>query len=245
MDLGSVYRGAPVYRPTPDADPVHLYRDVLVAIDRTRFLNNGQPSAHALWMDALDPRPGDHVVHIGCGTGYYSAILAAAVGATGRVTAVEISPDLAARAQRNLAHLANVHVVQGDGCVHDPGVADAIYVNAGATHPLPLWLDRLRLGGRLIVPLVRWPSSPEEGHAAGHGVVVKISHHEAQDAAEILSPVAIFPCLGAVDVTADRNLAAALERGVAADVVRILRRDQHEAGPACWLHGDGFCLSSS
>jgi protein-L-isoaspartate O-methyltransferase len=31
--------------------------------------------------------------------------------------------------------------------------ADVIYVNAGATRPADAWLDRLKEGGRLILPL--------------------------------------------------------------------------------------------
>jgi protein-L-isoaspartate(D-aspartate) O-methyltransferase len=31
------------YQLTPDADPRHLYADVLVALDRERELNNGKP----------------------------------------------------------------------------------------------------------------------------------------------------------------------------------------------------------
>src|SRR5438552_15208962 len=32
------------YRTTPEADPRHLYHNILIAIDATRYLNNGQPS---------------------------------------------------------------------------------------------------------------------------------------------------------------------------------------------------------
>ena len=35
------------------SDPARLYEDVLVAIDRERGINNGQPSLHALCIDAL------------------------------------------------------------------------------------------------------------------------------------------------------------------------------------------------
>ena len=31
--------------------------------------------------------------------------------------------------------------------------ADVIYVNAGTTRPADLWLDRLKEGGRLILPM--------------------------------------------------------------------------------------------
>ena len=62
------------YRSTDDADPNHLYHNVLVAIDASRKLNNGLPSAVVWWLDCLDLRQGDRVLHVGCGTGYYSAI---------------------------------------------------------------------------------------------------------------------------------------------------------------------------
>ena len=91
------------YWTTEDSDQRHLYHDVLIAIDENRRLNNGQPSLWALMYDNLDLSDGAHVVHVGAGTGYYSAILAEIVGRAGRVTAIEIDPVLAARASENLA----------------------------------------------------------------------------------------------------------------------------------------------
>jgi len=38
---------------------------------------------------AAAPRAGEHVVHVGAGVGYYTAILAHMVGGSGRVTAIE------------------------------------------------------------------------------------------------------------------------------------------------------------
>ena len=234
----------PPYALTPDASPVHLYRDVLVAIDATRLLNNGQPSAQALWIDALDLRDGDHAVHIGCGTGYYTAIIAEVVGSSGRVTAIEMDGGLAERARTNLAHLPQARVIHGDGCLVDPGPADAVYVNAGATHPLALWLESLSPGGRLLFPLVRWPWDASEGTARGTGVVVKVTRRPQGHAADVVSPVAIFPCPGAVESVADERLRAAFGSGVAVNTVRSLRREPHAQEPTCWLHGDGFCLST-
>ena len=123
------------YHTTPDADLRHLYRDVPVVFDPARWLNNGLPSFVAFLIDALDLQPGEHVVHVGCGTGYYTAILAEVVGPSGRVTAIEIDPDLATRAQSNLIHLPHVEVIQADGGEYDSGSTNAIFVNAGATHP--------------------------------------------------------------------------------------------------------------
>ena len=80
-------------------DASRLYDDVLVAIDASRGINNGQPSLHAHSIDALRVREGETVVQIGAGAGYYSAILAQLVGPAGRVVAYEIEPDIAQRAK--------------------------------------------------------------------------------------------------------------------------------------------------
>src|SRR5580704_13244849 len=71
------------YLTTPDADPAWLYADVLVGIVTERGLNNGQPSAHASWIAAAAPAQGEHVVHVGAGVGYYSAIMGHMAGPFG------------------------------------------------------------------------------------------------------------------------------------------------------------------
>ncbi len=37
------------YVQTPDDDPAFLYQDALVALDSTRGIHIGMPSAHAMW----------------------------------------------------------------------------------------------------------------------------------------------------------------------------------------------------
>ena len=75
-----------------------------------------------------------------------TTILAELIGAEGRVTAIEFDAELAARAMANLAQAPRVRVVHGDGTriVFEP--VDVIYVNAGATRPADVWLDRLKAG---------------------------------------------------------------------------------------------------
>src|SRR5262249_18981239 len=97
-----------VYATTPDGNPAHLYRDVIVAIDVQRRLNNGQPSGLARWFDALGLSVGERVLHVGCGVGYYTAVLAETVGPSGEVTGIEYDQQLAARAAANLAYLPHV-----------------------------------------------------------------------------------------------------------------------------------------
>src|SRR5262249_33596978 len=81
------FAGGNVARPTPDADPRHVQHNVVVAIDPSRQLFNGMPSALGTWIDALALQPGDRVLHVGCGLGYYTALMAHCVGESGRVLA--------------------------------------------------------------------------------------------------------------------------------------------------------------
>ena len=141
------------YVTTPDADPVYLYTDDLVGILPERQINNGQPSLHAGLIHQASPAAGEHIVHIGTGTGYYTAILAHLVGPSGRVTGIEYEPELAARAKTNFAAYPNVGIVEGDGALVSFDTADVIYVNAGCTRPVESWLERLADGGRLILPM--------------------------------------------------------------------------------------------
>ncbi|MFL9898818.1 rRNA adenine N-6-methyltransferase family protein [Paraburkholderia fungorum] len=141
------------YIPTRDADPVYLYSDVLIGIIPERGLNNGMPSYHMPLMASADIRAGDHVVHIGAGVGYYTAIMAHLAGPTGRVTAIEFDAGLSERAAMNFSKAKNVNVLLGDGFSMPFDPADVIYINAGATHPADVWLDRLNESGRLILLL--------------------------------------------------------------------------------------------
>ena len=156
------------YVPSPDADPVYLYTDSLVGIVPDRFINNGQPSLHAALLAQARPSDGEHVVHVGAGVGYYTAIMAHLAGPTGHVTGIEFDADLAARARANFGGAANVEILQGDGAVVPFATADVIYVNAGATHPATAWLDGLAEGGRLILPLTTElpPAPTPEARAA-------------------------------------------------------------------------------
>lgn len=234
------------YVPTPSGDPVYLYVDAVVQIVGERFINNGQPSGHARWMHAAGVRPGDHVVHVGTGTGYFTAILAHLTGPAGKVTGFEIDPDLAARSRTNLAGFRNVSVREADGAAASFDLADVIYVNAGVTHPAAPWLDGLRDGGRLILPLTtdqgfrnRDPSVPI-GRA---GAVFRIERRGVGHLARWISPVAIIPCQGARDAAAEKALADAFQAGGWDRVTRL----QRTATPTgwCWLRGDGWALTGT
>jgi protein-L-isoaspartate(D-aspartate) O-methyltransferase len=222
---------------TKDADPRQLYHNLLVVIDAERQLNNGHPSFLAFLIEQLELKEGDLVVHVGCGPGYYTAVMAEVVGSRGHVTAIEIDPQLAARSRSNLSYLPHVEVIEADGGAHDPGPCDAILVNAGATHPRPVWLDSLRAGGRLLLPL-----TATDGEGGTSGAILKLTRQHAGLDASFISRVAIFPCAGARDAHLNEKLKEAFKRGDSKSL-QSLRRDSHDLDDTCWLHGENFCLS--
>ena len=238
-----IFQPSGAYQNTPSADPVYLYTDDLVGIVPKRQLNNGQPALHAELLSLAGIHAGDHVVHIGAGAGYYSAIMAELVGSDGRVTAVEFDPDLAKTAAGNLSGRANVRVLQGDGSVVAFDPADVIYVNAGATRPADNWLDRLKPGGRLMLPLTTDKSSAQVFAAIDrHGAVFRIVRAHDGFLARWVSAVAIYPCEGMRDAVSERALAAAFEMGGWERVTRLLRRDD-VSDDRCWVRAPGWCLT--
>ena len=170
------------------SDPTKLYDDVLVALDRWRGINNGQPSLHAAWMMAVSPAAGETLVQIGAGSGYYTAILAELVGPGGHVDAYEIDRGLAARAAGNLTPWpqASLHGASGAGEVPR---ADVIYVAAGVAAPPAAWLSALLPGGRLIFP---WQP---KGAA---GLTLLVRRVPAGFAAIPAFGVSFIPCVGTV-----------------------------------------------
>ncbi len=223
----SVFRRGRVYVPTPSNDPVYLYVDNPVGIDPKRRINNGQPSLHAYLLKNAGIKPGDHVVHIGAGLGYYSAIIAQLAGERGRVTAIEFESDLADKARENLKPWPNVEVLAGSGATLEFETADVIYLNAGATRPADVWLDRLAEGGRLILPLTTnegFRASDAEG-AQRHGAVFLITRKQHEFDAHWISPVAIYPCDGMRDEVSEKALADAFEGEGWLSVSKLYRRD--------------------
>jgi protein-L-isoaspartate(D-aspartate) O-methyltransferase len=229
--------GGPDYWTTDDADPRRLCHDLLVAIDETRGLNNGQPSLWAALFDRLGLATGERVIHVGAGLGYYSAILAEIVGPSGEVTAIEIDAGLAERARANLARSwpqAKVIATDGFALQADESV-DAIVVN-GVTHLALPWLDSLKAdGGRLLVPLT---------NAHLWGAFLIVTREGSRYPVRFASRVGIIACTGGRDAEAEARLTAALAR---ADytAVKSLRRPPEKPDDTCWLAGDGWWLSTA
>lgn len=220
-------------------DPREVYHNVVVSLDRARNINNGQPSAVGRWIDALALKSGERVYHLGCGVGYYTAMIAEVVGASGKVVGLELQPELAERAKQNLADYAQVTVEAGDGATFDPGDCDAMLINCGVTHPQVIWLDRLREDGRLVVPFTMAMNA-----TIGQGMMTKIVRSGRTYATELVTPLAIFSGGTLRDPELEPQMLKGLKTGALLKL-KSVRRDIHEMGETCVVHRRDVCLSLS
>jgi protein-L-isoaspartate(D-aspartate) O-methyltransferase len=231
------------YKSTP-ADPTLAYQDALIALKADKQINNGSPGLHASWLHAAAVQTGERVVHIGAGTGYYTAILSRLVGVRGHVTAVEFDPDLAAAARVHLADYRNVTVVQGDGGEWPREPSDLIYVNFAVDRPAAPWLEQLKPNGRLIFPLgtiSRGPGKP----TYGVGLHVARVDDDGVYAAKSLGNAYFVRAAGAWALLADgperEAMLAAFEKG--GDVKSLRWRVPASPDHALYV-GDGWSLGS-
>jgi protein-L-isoaspartate(D-aspartate) O-methyltransferase len=218
---------------SPTSDPSFLYQDITIALRQEDDLPSGRPTVHATCLHALAPQDGESVVHVGCGAGYYTAILARLVGLTGMVTGFEILDDVAARAMRNLEDLAQVRVLHRSGAEGPIPACHVIYVNAGATEIPTVWLDALHIGGRLLFPL-----TPQEG-LGGMLLITRIDEHRYS--ARFVYQVTAVPCIGARDEDSARRLSEDFRRGNLQSVKSLCRGSEPHGG--VWCRGNGWWLS--
>jgi protein-L-isoaspartate(D-aspartate) O-methyltransferase len=234
---------------TPDDDPAHIYKNVLVSLDADKRLNNGEPTYWAFAFNAVRPAPGERAIHVGVGTGYYSALIAEQVGPQGSVTAIEYEPDLAAKAKANLADRPNVEVLAGDGMALAQGEADVIVASCGVDQVPVGWVRLLRDGGRLFVPLTA--TLPQWSGGGGGANLVITRRGDAYEAGWA-GNVAIYNCMSGRTDAASERLRAAFDfpsdpAGRAAwrtPSIASLRLDDAPDETA-WLTGDGWWLSTA
>jgi protein-L-isoaspartate(D-aspartate) O-methyltransferase len=145
-------------RVTPRAWFVPKESMVLAYIDEPIPIGHGQvttqPSLSAAMIESLGLTGDEHVLEVGTGYGFQTALLAALAA---DVVTIDLEPEFAERARRSLDRLGvrNVETRVGDGGAGVPDRApyDAIIVSAA--HPVvprPL-AGQLRDGGRLVQPI--------------------------------------------------------------------------------------------
>ena len=145
-------RAVPRHLFVPSHGAHHAYEDRPLPIGEGQTIS--QPYMVAVMTQALGVEPADHVLEIGTGSGYQTAILARLAH---DVISIERHAPLAERARAVLADLAvpNVDVVVADGSEGWPPSApyDRILVTAGAPAVPEALRAQLAAGGRLVIPV--------------------------------------------------------------------------------------------
>jgi ubiquinone/menaquinone biosynthesis C-methylase UbiE len=160
----------------------------LLAADglRAQQHDHDNPEHFAAIFKALDLKPGAIVADIGAGDGAYTTKMAAAIGSSGKVVAVDVNPVALDRLRARITRdrLSNVAVVQGDtdNPKLEPGSLDAALIvnayhemsefNAMLTHIRAA----LKPSGRLVIvePISpRYRSAPRAEQTERHQIALE------------------------------------------------------------------------
>lgn len=222
---------------SPTAEPHHVYHDVLVSFDQARELNNGLSSLWAFYFDQLRITPGQTILQVGAGVGYFTAILAELVTPQGRVVAYEVDEALASRAAANLDAYPNVEVICGDATqATDLPLFDVGVVFAGATHVPTTWLSSLSPSGRITIPITgddQW------------GFMLLLENEQDKVYPSSLGACGFYHCAGARTAHEAKSLGKALESSDRAvpHLDQLLLGQPPAGDDSAWYVGDGFWLS--
>jgi len=133
----------------PEAYRELAFSDINIPIGNDEIMM--KPIMEARLLQALDVQPGDKILEIGTGSGYFTALLAK-LGQN--VDSIEIDPTLQQQAQERLTAqgIDNVCLIEGDGARgwDDGGNYDVIAIT-GSLPILPESLkQKLSINGRLV-----------------------------------------------------------------------------------------------
>jgi protein-L-isoaspartate(D-aspartate) O-methyltransferase len=130
----------------------NAYEDRPLSIGCSQTIS--QPFIVAYMLQAADVRPDDHVLELGTGSGYQTALLAELAKS---VVSLERHAELAQTARERLSRLgySNVEIIAADGTLGyaDHAPYDVVMVSAAAPHVPQALIDQLAENGRLVIPV--------------------------------------------------------------------------------------------
>ncbi|WP_349307965.1 MULTISPECIES: methyltransferase domain-containing protein [unclassified Streptomyces] len=146
---------------TPEVESAKAYDAEFAAVTKTDatgvdISSVSAPRVQAMQIEQARIEPGMAVLEVGSG-GPNAAYLSEMVGKAGRVVTMDIDSEVTDRATTFLtaAGYQNVTVLTADAeeGAPDHGPFDRIVVTVQAADIPPAWMQQLKVGGRLVVPL--------------------------------------------------------------------------------------------
>lgn len=133
---------------------IRSYEDKPLPIPRGKTIS--QPSTVLIMTEALELGEGQHVLEVGSGSGYQSAIIARMI-TPGELVSIEVLPELVQFSKQNLKHVGinNVSVIESDGSqgYAEKAPYDRIIVTAAMPSISQVMLNQLKDGGVLVAPV--------------------------------------------------------------------------------------------
>jgi protein-L-isoaspartate(D-aspartate) O-methyltransferase len=228
-------------RQTPDADPKHVYHNIVVAIDPARQLFNGAPSLLGLAIEALALESGQRALHIGTGMGYYTALIAHCSANPAWCWAWkwipnsrrdEPQPRVDARGHTRPAATAAARSRSRSTRFWSTR-ASRIRSTPGSTRSNPA----ARLVMRSPRRVRRW------GPISKGFMVLATKQDDGQFSLRMVGFVAIYAAIGIRDDAMNTTLGRAMMKGPFMPAKK-LRRDAHDPSATCWAHGGLVLLLS-
>lgn len=139
----------------PEGMQKDAYRDYPLHIGFGQTIS--QPTTAVIMTELLDVKSGQKVLEIGTGSGWQSALLSRLVGSKGKVFTIEVIPELAEFARKNLGklYIKNVEVVVGNGSVglETKSPFGRIIITAASPSIPEKLKNQLKAGGKLVAPV--------------------------------------------------------------------------------------------
>lgn len=119
-----------------------------------------QPLTVAFMLELLEPQKDQHVLDVGSGSGWTTALLAHIVGENGLVTAVEVIPELCKDGENNVAKLGFIkkgatqfHCQSAENGFEKNAPYDRILVSASTSEIPAAFKSQLSIGGKMVIPV--------------------------------------------------------------------------------------------
>ena len=119
-----------------------------------------QPFTVAFMLELLQPQKGNHILDVGAGSGWQTALLAEIVGQEGKISAVELIPELAEFGKKNISKynfikkgVVEFYCQNAEEGLPEKAPFDRIISAASNEQIPPAWKKQLKIGGKIVLPV--------------------------------------------------------------------------------------------